>query len=261
MSSSSFTNALARFVSIRGPVKEFRSDRGTNFIGALESINVDAVFVESGPVKKFLSANRAKWTFNPPHASHMAGSWERMIGIARKILDVILLNTKTKELTHEVLCTFMCEITAIMNSRPICPISTDPEDPVIISPSMLLTQKDFKEDMLRVDSSDIKEMYLSQWKHVQYLANLFWKRWRDEYLQILQIRQKWQYNQPNFKVGDVVLMRDLTVHRGHWPLGLVTRVFPSESDSKVRTVEIRVAKDGKRATFVRPIKELVLLVE
>lgn len=156
MSSSLFTNGPARFVSIRGSVREFRSDRGTNFIGALDSINVDAVFVESGPVKKFLSANRTKWTFRPPNASHMAGSWERMIGIARKILNVILLNTKTKELTYEVLCTFMCKITAIMSSRPICPISTDPEDPVIVSPSMLSTQKDFKEDMLCVDSSDIK---------------------------------------------------------------------------------------------------------
>lgn len=98
---------------------------------------------------------------------------------------------------------------------------------------MLLTQKDFKEDMLCVDSSDIKEMYSSQWKHVQYLANLLWKRWRDEYLQILPIRRKWQYNQPDFKVGDVVLMRDLTVDRGQWPLGLVTKVFPSEIDGKV----------------------------
>lgn len=156
ISSSLFTNGLARFVSIRGSVREFWSDRGTNFIGALDSINVDAVFVESGPVKKFLSANRTKWTFRPPNASHMAGSWERMIGIARKILNVILLNTKTKELTYEVLCTFMCKITAIMSSRPICPISTDPEDPVIVSPSMLSTQKDFKEDILCVDSSDIK---------------------------------------------------------------------------------------------------------
>lgn len=37
--------------------------------------------------------------------------------------------------------------------------------------------------------------------------------------------------------------------------------FPSESDGKVRTVEICVVKDGKRATFVTPIKELVLLVD
>ncbi|XP_065941356.1 uncharacterized protein [Magallana gigas] len=116
LSSSAFINALPRFISIRGAVKDFRSDRGTNFAGALDHINVDAIYVESGPVKKFLSTNGAKWTFNPPHASHMAGSWERMIGIARKILDALLLNTKTKELTHEVLCTFMCEVTAIMNS-------------------------------------------------------------------------------------------------------------------------------------------------
>lgn len=104
-------------------------------------------------------------------------------------------------------------------------------------------------------------MYFSQWNHVQYLANLFWKRWRDEYLQVLQSRRKWQSNQPDFKVGDVVFMRELTVNRGQWPPGLVTRVFPSESDGKVRTVEIRVAEDGKRATFVRSINELVLLVD
>lgn len=167
--------ALTRFISIRGAVKEFRSDRGTNFVGVLNHINVDVIYVESGPVKKFLSTNGAKWTFNPPHASHMAGSWERMIGIARKILDALLLNTKAKELTHEVLCTFMCEVTAIMNSRPICPISTDPEDPVIISPSMLLTQKDLSVDLMRVDFHNIKDMYVSQWKHVQYLSNMFWK--------------------------------------------------------------------------------------
>lgn len=104
-------------------------------------------------------------------------------------------------------------------------------------------------------------MYFSQWNHVQYLANLFWKRWRDEYLQILQSRRKWQNNQPDFKVGDIDLMRELTVNRGQWHPGLVTRVFPSESDGKVRTVEIRVAQYGKRATFVRSLKELVLLVD
>lgn len=36
MRSSAFINALRRFVAIRGPVREFRSDRGTNFIGALD---------------------------------------------------------------------------------------------------------------------------------------------------------------------------------------------------------------------------------
>lgn len=141
-----------------------------------------------------------KWTFNPPHASHMAGSWERMIGIARKILEALLLNTKTKELTHEVSCTFMCEVTAIMNSRPICPISTDP---VIISPSMLLTQKDFSVDLKSIDFHSIKDMYISQLKNVQYLSNIFWELWRDVYLQNLQVRRKWQNSQHDLNTGDV----------------------------------------------------------
>lgn len=56
-------------------------------------------------------------------------------------------------------------------------------------------------------------------------------------------------------------MRDPMVHRGQWPLGIVTRVFPSQNDGKVRTVEVRIIRDGKRVTFVRPITELVLLID
>ena len=36
MSSSCFLNAFKRFVSIRGKVKQIRSDRGTNFVGAAD---------------------------------------------------------------------------------------------------------------------------------------------------------------------------------------------------------------------------------
>lgn len=46
MSSSCFINALRRFVALRGPVKLFRSDKGTNFIGAVNDLNVNAVNVE-----------------------------------------------------------------------------------------------------------------------------------------------------------------------------------------------------------------------
>ena len=50
MSSSSFINALRRFLSIRGPVKCIRSDRGSNFIGASEEMKVNTVKVEEGLV-------------------------------------------------------------------------------------------------------------------------------------------------------------------------------------------------------------------
>ena len=55
------------------------------------------------------------WDFNPPHASHMGGSWEHMIGVAGRILDSVFLQQKTC-LTHEVVCTLMAEVTAILNA-------------------------------------------------------------------------------------------------------------------------------------------------
>ena len=33
LSTDSFINALRRFISMRGPIRELRSDRGTNFVG------------------------------------------------------------------------------------------------------------------------------------------------------------------------------------------------------------------------------------
>ncbi|VDI17593.1 Hypothetical predicted protein [Mytilus galloprovincialis] len=59
---------------IRGQVKIFRSDRGTNFIGAIDDLKIDSINVEDGPFKNFLYNSGTTWIFNPPHSSHMGGS-------------------------------------------------------------------------------------------------------------------------------------------------------------------------------------------
>ncbi len=48
-----------------------------------------------------------------------------MIGIARRILDAMLL-TNTR-ITNEILTTLTAKIAAIINARPLVPISTDGE--------------------------------------------------------------------------------------------------------------------------------------
>ncbi|XP_062585397.1 uncharacterized protein LOC134247072 [Saccostrea cucullata] len=259
MSSSSFINALRRFLAIRGPVKLIRSDRGTNFIGAAEEMKVNTIRVEKGPVQEFLETSGITWKFNVPHASHMGGIWERIIGITRRILDSMLLESRFKPLTHEVLVTFMCEVCAIINSRPITPISTDPEEPLVINPSMILTGK---VDFLPVisHSLDIKDVHRAQWKHAQVLADIFWQYWKREYLKTLQSRRIWKDRQPNVKPGDVVIVKDSAVHRNYWPMGIVEKTFASD-DGLVRKVQIRVIRDGKPAFFMRPVHELVVLLD
>jgi hypothetical protein len=77
-----------------------------------------------------------------PHSSHMGGVWERMIGITRRILNGILLQQNKKALTHEVLSTLMAEVSAVINSRPITTISSDPESSIIPSCGKLNFQTD-----------------------------------------------------------------------------------------------------------------------
>jgi len=38
----------------------------------------------------YLDKQGCTWTFNTPHSSHMGGCWERLIGVARRILKGML---------------------------------------------------------------------------------------------------------------------------------------------------------------------------
>lgn len=187
----------------------------------------------------------------------MGGAWERLIGVTRRILDSILFEVKHTKLTHEVLCTFMAEATAIINARPLVPVSTDPDSPCILSPSALLTQK-VNHSVEDFENLSLHDVYTSQWKCVQTLAERFWSRWRREYLQSLQVRRKWKTVQENIRVGDLVLLKDSDCHRNYWPTGLVERMFPGK-DGLVRKLEVKIIKDGKPRIYVRPITEIVLL--
>lgn len=257
MDTSCFINALRRFIAIRGPVRQIRSDRGTNFVGACRELQIPSNLDEN-KVSKFLSDQGCSWIFNPAHASHMGGAWERMIGIARKILDSMMLQMGGSRLTHEVLTTLMAEVTTIVNSRPLIPVSMDPDDPSVLTPTTLLTQKTGPCPVPPGEFSGAC-LYKRQWKQVQSLASTFWDRWQKQYLSTLQPRRKWQADKQNIAVGTVVLLKDYQSKRNDWPLGRITNVFPSE-DGRIRKVEIKIADKGETKFFLRPITQVVTLL-
>ncbi len=209
-------------------------------------------------VQEYLSDKGCFWVFNPPHSSHMGGSWERMIGVSRRILESMLQGFGPSRLSHEVLSTFMCEVTAIVNARPIVPVSTDPEAPLILTPATLLTQK-FSAVLPPPGEFSEKDLLVRQWRQVQSLANTFWNRWRKEYLTTLQNRRKWQNESSNLQTGDVVLLKSIQAKRNDRPMGIVLETIPGK-DGRVRKVEVKVVKDGSAKVFLRPISDVVLLM-
>ena len=151
-----------------------------------------------------------------------------MIEIARRILDAMLSELACKQVTHEVLSTLIAEVTAIVNNRPPIPVSTDPEAPEVLTLSTLLTQKS---SALTAPPGQFtsQDLYNAQWRQVQYLSNVFWARWRKEFLSLLQRRRKWESKQPNLQEGDLALLRNKEVVRNMWPLARVVKPMKTQT--------------------------------
>ena len=254
LETDSFLNALRRFIARRGPVKEIRCDNGTNFVGARRELKEAFKELDHSKVQNSMHCMDIDWLFNPPSASHMGGVWERQIRTVRKVLNSLMIDHAAR-LDDESFRTLMCEVEAIVNSRPLTFVSNDVDDFDPLTPNHLLTTK----SNVYVPPPGVfqrNDVYMRRrWRRVQYLANLFWSRWRKEYLHTLQIRSKWLKPKPNLQVNDIVLLCDESIPRNIWPMGRVVKV---EQDSKnlVRSVIVKTATSELR----RPIHKLVLLL-
>ena len=262
MDVSSFRNALARFMAVRGPCKIIYSDQGTNFVCAkkqLDSIDVHTLSSE-------LKTKGIEWRLNPPHASHHAGSWERKIGSVRRVMEAAYALTGNRLLSRDEFSTLLAEASNIVNNTPLWSISGNPNDPSPLTPMMILSPRtDNQWTTPPQDSfthSDLLAYGQRRYRKVQFLASQFWSRWRSEYLLTLTRRHKWKTKKPCVSVGDVVIIRDRASPRNSWPMGKITSRRVS-SDGLVRSVNLVLPPlPGRTQTreVQRPITDLVLLV-
>ncbi|PIK54008.1 hypothetical protein BSL78_09093 [Apostichopus japonicus] len=252
--SDSCLNALRRFLCRRGSISSIRSDNGTNFVGTERTLREALKAWNKSDIPDWLAQRGITWEFNPPAASHFGGIWEAMIRVVRKVMNGIL-KEQTMRLDDEGLATLMCEIENVVNERPLTTVSTHPEDIKPLTPNMLLTMRSCA--LMPPGVFDRKDVYVRRrWRQVQYLADLFWARWRKEYLPLLQKRQKWFSPKRNIQKGDVVSVVDESLPRNSWLLG---RVLETKVDSKghVRSCCIKT----QHSTLERPIHKLCLLLE
>ncbi len=266
LETDSFLNAYRRFVCRRGPIRQLRCDRGTNFVGASAELRKCLEEMNHERIKAELLKENCDWfdfKFNIPKASHMGGVWERQIRSVRNVLNAIL-HKNGYQLNEEPLRTFMCEAESIVNSRPLTVDNLSfPDCPEPLTANHLLTMKS-KIVLPPPGVFQTADVYLRKhWRRVQHLSNEFWTRWRKEFLHALQERQKWFCPRRNFKVDDVVVIKDNDTPRNRWSLARVVKA-DEEEDGLVRKVKLavgftKITNQGKRANSLT-IHKLVLLV-
>ena len=148
----------------------------------------------------------------------------------------------------------LCEAEAIVNSRPLTCISDSTDDLNPLTPNHLLTLKDGGSSPAGVFQRE--DVYSrKRWRQVQYLSELFWTRWKREFLAMQQVRQKWATKKRNLRVGDIIIVKEEDSPRSSWPLARVVKVKFS-SDDLVRSVELKTASSVLR----RPAAKCVVLL-
>ncbi|KAI2646060.1 Transposon Tf2-9 polyprotein [Labeo rohita] len=244
--------ALRRFICRRGQVQEIISDNGTNYVGAERELRDCLAQLNHSKIRDAMLNEGIKWSFNPPSGPHYGGVWERLIRTIKKTLYSVL---KQQVLDDEGLQTALCEVEAIVNDRPITTISDDVTDPEPLTPNHLLLLKG--KPILPPGLFTKNDLYSRRrWRQVQYICDLFWRRWTREYLPLMQERQKWHKVRKNLKLGDIVLIVDDTSPRNSWPVGRIIKTLPDKR-GHVRRVLVKT----KSNILERPINKLCLLQE
>ncbi|XP_028160967.1 uncharacterized protein LOC114353251 isoform X1 [Ostrinia furnacalis] len=254
LTAKAFIAAFRRFTARRGHCQDLWSDNGTNFVGADKEIqdmfnNAKSSLPEE--IAKLLVLERTNWHFIPPHSPNFGGLWEAGVRSTKTHLRKMLGNTT---LTYEELATVLAQVEACLNSRPISLISDDPNDPLPLTPGHFL----IGEPLINIVDQEVDGNYkgLDRWRMTQRIVNHFWNRWYREYLGNLNQRYKWNSQNKEPEIGNIVILKEDNMPPAKWLLGKIIQKHPG-SDNITRVVSVKC----KSGIFKRPVSKLCLITK
>ncbi|XP_017792100.1 PREDICTED: uncharacterized protein LOC108574093 [Habropoda laboriosa] len=222
MNTEAFIAALKRFMARRGLCHNIYSDNGTNFVAANNELTEVYQALQEDKVRRFLPNKEVTWHFMPALSPHFGGLWEAAVKSFKHHVKRVV----GEELfTFEQFNTFVIEVEAILNSRPLSPLSSDPNDLTAVTPGHFLIGG----SLTSVPETDFRKTpanRLSNWQHIQEVKRDFWSRWYKEYIHHLNVRQKWTKSSHDIKKGTVIVLKENNLPPLFWHLGQVEEIHP-----------------------------------
>lgn len=168
----------------------------------------------------FAANEGIEWKFIPPRAPHFGGLWEAGVRSVKLQLKRVVAEAS---FTYENFSTILIQIEAILNSRPLHPMSSDPQDLNPIIPGHFLIGRPIT-SLPDQPLQHIPEGRLAMHQRLQKLIQTFWDRWRRDYISELQVCSKWKVKSPCIQKNDMIVIKEDHIHPCNWKLGRVLEV-------------------------------------
>lgn len=245
LTSNCYLLALRRFMSRRGKPIDIFSDNGTTFVGAHKDIST---FLKSNcsSLSATLANDCVNFHFIPAYSPHFGGIWEAGVKSTKYHLVRVLGNCK---LTYEEMNTALTQIEAILNSRPLTPLSSDPADCTPLTPGHFIIGR----PLTAIPERDLQHQstnHLTRFQRIEQIRQHFWARWSKEFVAELQQRIKWRSCKDSLKLDSLVVVKEENMPPLKWRLGRVIAVHPGP-DGIVRVADIRTSIGVIRRSFSR----------
>lgn len=237
LSRDAFILTLKRFISRRGLPRQIYCDNGGNFVAASKELK-EFFKANSNSICDYAAREGVEFYFSPVYAPHFNGLMEAGVKSAKFHLARIL---GTTHLTFEELCSLFTQIECVLNSRPLCPLSSSPSDYFPLTPGHFLIGR----PLTSLPSPCLESLNITQldrFQRIEQTRQHFWRRWSQEYITELQCRTKWRTkSKDNLQLNDMVVIKDEHSPPLYWRLGRIEQLFPGP-DGIVRVADIRTAK-------------------
>ncbi|XP_037927649.1 uncharacterized protein LOC119662163 [Teleopsis dalmanni] len=251
LSASSCCIVIRNFIARRGVPNVIYSDNGTNLTAAEKELREAIKNVNFNELQSEFTSPETQWVFLPPAAPHMGGAWERMVRSIKTVLGAII--SPQAKINDEKMHNLFCEVESIINSRPLTYLSIETASEEALTPNhFLLGSSSGNKPPGKFDTND--EHVKSSWRHSQYLADRFWKKWIQEVLPTMTRRTKWFGKIKPLEAGDVVIIVDPNSPRYTWPKGIVISAIKAR-DGQTRSAIVQTT----RGQYHRPAAKLAVL--
>lgn len=253
LTTESFLACFKRFISRRGIPSEVFCDNAATFrcartqLTQLYDLNISQVHRQQ--VHNYTVELGIKFHFTPSHSPVFAALAESGVKSTKYHLKRVMFRSL---FTYEQLLTILNQIEAVLNSRPLLPVtSSSLTDFAYLTPGHFLIGMPLT-SFPQNDVVDIPDNRLNYWQSVEKIRQSFWKVWSKQYLNILQSRPKWRDTTPNITVGTLVILKEPNTAPLYWPMARINKVFPG-GDGKVRAFEV-LTPNGK--TYMRSLSSI-----